>query len=96
MHDFNLLEMRARELKAQQRFRDALSIYLHMVDGDSSLDAGYLGEKIAECYEALDDLYSAKYWFGRALEENPQVRLKARNARQRLSATGIDHLLEDK
>jgi hypothetical protein len=81
-------------LKDQQRFRDALNIYLHMADGDSSLDAGYLGERIAECYEALGDLHSAKYWYGRAVEENPEVRLAATEARKRLSGIGIDYLFD--
>ena len=96
MHDLNMLEAVARNLKKQDRFRDALHIYLHMADGDPSLDAGYLGERIAECYEALDDLHSAKYWFGRAVEENPDVRQRAAESRQRLQGVGIDHLLDGK
>jgi hypothetical protein len=57
------------------------------------LDAGYLAEVIGECYEALGDLHAAKYWYGRAVEENPSVRMSSVNARDRLKAIGIDHLL---
>lgn len=47
-------------------------IYLFMgADGDQSLDAGYLGERLGECYENLGDLHAAKYWYGRAVEESP-------------------------
>ncbi len=91
--DFNVLEQRARELAESCRWKDALRIYLFMADGDPSLDAGYLGEKIAECYEALGDLYSARYWHGRAVEENPEVRTRSVAARERLAGLGIDDLL---
>ena len=90
--DFNVLERRARELVESSRWRQAMRIYLFMADGDPSLDAGYLGEKIAECYEALGDPYSARYWYGRAVEENPEVRIKSVEARKRLSGFGIDEL----
>jgi hypothetical protein len=92
MHDFNLLEGKARDLRSAGLFRDALNIYLFMADGDPSLDAGYLGERIAECFEALGDLHSAKYWYGRAIEENQEVRIGSVQARKRLSEVGIDYL----
>ena len=63
--DFNVLEQRARELVESSRWREAMRIYLFMADGDPSLDAGYLGERIAECYKAIGNLYSARYWYGR-------------------------------
>lgn len=91
--DFNVLEQRARELGESFRWRDALRIYLFMADGDPFLDAGYLGEKIAERYEALGDLYAAHYWHGRAVEENPDARVRSVAARARLSGLGIDDLL---
>jgi tetratricopeptide (TPR) repeat protein len=94
MFNFNILEQKARSLREQGRFSDALNIYLYMSDGDPSLDAGYLGERIGECYEALGDPHSAKYWYGRAVEENPTVRLAATEARKRLSGIGIDYLFE--
>jgi tetratricopeptide (TPR) repeat protein len=92
-YDFNVLERRAKELVAASRHADAIQIYLFMADGDASLDAGYLAEVIGECYEALGDLHAAKYWYGRAVEENPSVRMSSVNARDRLKAIGIDHLL---
>ena len=91
--DFNVLEQRARELVESSRWREAMRIYLFMADGDPSLDAGYLGEKIAECYEALGDPHSARYWYGRAVEENPEVRTRSVAARKRLSGLGIDDLV---
>lgn len=58
MRDFNLWEQRARELSAAGRPEDALKVYLAMGDGDPSLDAGYLGQKIGECYERVGDLHA--------------------------------------
>lgn len=92
-YDFNVLEKRAKELVATNRYADAIQIYLFMADGDASLDAGYLAEVIGECYEALGDLHAAKYWYGRAVDENPSVRMGSVKARDRLKAVGIDHLL---
>lgn len=64
-----------------------------MADGDPSLDGGYLGKKLGECYELLDDLHAAKYWYGRAVEENPEVRLDCIEARKRLEEVNINALL---
>lgn len=72
---------------------DAIKIYLFMADGDQSLDAGYLGERLGECYENLGDLHAAKYWYGRAVEENPDVRLVSVQARKRLHEVSIDAFL---
>jgi len=72
-HDFNDLEIAAeRHLKAGE-VRKALAIYFFMADGDPSLDGGHLGERIATCYRALGEAHAAKYWYGRAIEENPEV-----------------------
>jgi tetratricopeptide (TPR) repeat protein len=93
-YDFNALERRGQDLIEAGRPRDAISIYLFMADGDPSLDGGYLGKRLAECYEAIGDLHAAKYWYGRAVEENPAVRRDCAAARQRLAAITIDDLLE--
>ena len=93
-YDFNVLEMKAKELCGSGRPQDAIKIYLFMADGDQSLDGGYLGQRIAECYESLGDLHAAKYWYGRAVEENPDVRLDAVKARKRLETITIDKLIE--
>jgi len=42
-----------------------------MADGDRSLDGGYLAMRIGECHEAQGELHAARYWYGRAVEENP-------------------------
>jgi hypothetical protein len=91
--DFNVLEKKAKEFVTSGRHNDALKLYLFMADGDTSLDAGYLGMKIAECYENSGDLHSAKYWYGRAIEENPKVRTTCIEARKRLENVTIDDLL---
>ncbi|WP_275783155.1 hypothetical protein [Pararhizobium gei] len=93
MYDFNDLERRARQLIAEGAFADAIRIYLFMVDGDQSLDGGYLGWQLGECYEKIGDVYAAKYWHGRAVEENPDVRLASSEARRRLHYVNIDALL---
>ena len=93
-YDFNILENRIQELKEEGRIRDALRIYFFMADGDLSLDAGYLGLKIAECYEALGEPYAAKYWYGRAVEEGAGAWRDASEARDRLEHTvTIDDLI---
>jgi len=63
-----------------------------MADGDQSLDGGYLGERIGECYEHLGELDAARYWYARAVEENPEVRIDAAAARKRLGHISIADL----
>ncbi len=92
--DFNLLEQAAAKAIDEMRFKDALRIYFFMSDGDASLDGGYLGEVIGQCYEALDDVPAARFWYGRAIEENPEVCLKSREARTRLGRESYDDLLK--
>ena len=88
-YDFNKLETTAASLKDEGRYRDALCIYLWMADGDASLDGGYLGGRIAECYERLGEADAARYWYGRAIEENPAVRLDEAAALARLGNISI-------
>ena len=92
-YDFNVLEKRAQELIDAGRSKDAIRIYLFMADGDPSLDGGYLGKKLGECYERIGDPHAAKYWYGRAVEENPSVRLDCIAARKRLEGITIDDLV---
>jgi hypothetical protein len=94
--DFNVLERRAGELIEAGRARDAIKIYLFMADGDPSLDGGWLGKRLAECYERMGDLHAAKYWYGRAVEENREAWPDCLAARQRLSAVTIDDLVSPK
>jgi hypothetical protein len=93
-YDFNVLEKKAEELMKAGRPNDAIRIYFLMADGDQSLDGGYLGQRIAECYESIGHLYAAKYWYGRAVEENSFVRTACVEARKRLDAlVNIDDLV---
>lgn len=91
-YDFNKLETTAASLKKDDRYWDALRIYLFMADGDPSLDGGYLGGCIAECCEHLGQLDAARYWYGRAVEENPAVRIGDAAARERLGDISIADL----
>jgi tetratricopeptide (TPR) repeat protein len=91
-YDFNKLEVRALELAEAGSIKDALRIYLWMADGDPSLDGGYLGGRIGECYEHLGELDAARYWYARAVEENPEVRLPEAQARERLGDISISDL----
>lgn len=94
-YDFNVLGKAAAELIEKERYQDALKIYFFMIDGDSTLEAGFYGERIGYCYEMMGELNAAKYWYGRAVEENPAVDFY-RNARERLSNIGIDDLIDAK
>jgi hypothetical protein len=60
-YDFDKLEVAAASLMSEGRYGDALRIYLFMADGDQSLDGGYLGEHIGECYEHQGELDAARY-----------------------------------
>lgn len=91
--DSNKLERTASSLIEEGRPKDALRIYLFMADGDPSLDGGYLGGRIARCYEELRELDAARYWYGRAVEENLEVRIEEAHARSRLGNISISDLL---
>jgi len=71
--DMNALERKARDFLDARKFDAAREVYLVMGDGDPSLDAGYLGHRIGTTYEAEGRLMEAKYWYNRALEENPEI-----------------------
>jgi len=94
-NDLNVLERAARRFMATGEFAKAIRIYLSMADGDPSLDAGYLGEKLGECYEALGQLDAAKYWYGRAVEENPEVRTLAKQRREALAALTVADIVPE-
>jgi hypothetical protein len=92
-YDFNVLEKAAKELINSGRPLDAIKIYLFMAEGDQSLDGGYLGKRLGECYEMAGDLHAAKYWYGRGVEENPEGRLECLEGRKRLEGVSIDDLV---
>jgi hypothetical protein len=87
------IEAKAQKLLDLKLPHEAVKIYLFMADGDQSLDGGYLGRRIAECYEKMNDLHAAKYWYGRAIEENPVVLVDCVEARKRLEYVTIDDFL---
>jgi len=87
-YDFNVFERRAKELIAADRPKDAIAIYLFMADGDPSLDAGYLAERIGHCCELLGEFHAARWWYGRAVEENPEI-ARYEEARRRLEHVPI-------
>ena len=90
--DYNELEISAQRMIGLARFDAAIHIYLFMADGDPSLDGGYLAERLGQCYEESGKLYEARYWYGRAVEENPHVRLESIQARQRLESAVISEI----
>ena len=47
----------------------------------------------ASATKSLGDLHAAKYWYGRAVEENPEVRLVSTESRKRLQRVGIDDII---
>ena len=91
--DFNALEKAAIGAIDNGRFADAIRIYLFMSDGDSSLDGGYLGERLGYCYEALGDIAAARFWYSRAIEENPEARQDSVAALLRLGRDTYEELL---
>ncbi len=91
--DFNQLEKAADRLMSMEKFNDACAIYYFMADGDPSLDAGYLGFKIGVCYEKRGDMQAAKYWYGRAVDENPTIQ-RYIDAKNRLVDIGVEPLIK--
>lgn len=94
-YDLNILETAAARYTTSGEFEKAIRIYLFMADGDSSLDGGYLGEKLGQCYEAIGNLVAAKYWYGRAIEENPDVRQHAVERRKALDNVDVTDIVAD-
>lgn len=90
----NRLEQAGQGHMASAAFREALAVYFELADGDPSLDAGYTAMRIGECYEGLSELHAARYWYGRAVEENPSVP-EYRAARARLEDLDLAGLVKD-
>ncbi len=93
--DMNVLERSAAQFYRSGEFAKAIRIYMFMADGDPSLDGGWLGERIGQCYEHLGELNAAKYWYGRAIEENPQVCLLAKERRAALARVAVDDIVSN-
>ena len=88
-HDFNRLERLAQQFMQSGQIDDALKIYFFMANGDNSLDGGYVGMQLGSCYERKGELVAARYWYGRAVEENPEIP-QYRECRDRLPAISVD------
>lgn len=71
--DFTKISTFAYRLEETGTYSEAIKIYYCLCDGDSSLEAGYFAQRISICYEKLGDKFAAKYWAGRAVEENPTI-----------------------
>ena len=91
--DHATLETSAMELLQRGRPADALKIFYWLAEGDPSLDGGYLGWRIGQCYEALGDLNAAHYWHRRAVQENPTLRTLSAEALRRIGELSLDDLL---
>lgn len=88
-----ILQSSGMELLQRGRPADALKIFYRLAEGDVSLDGGYLGWRIGQCYEALGDLNAARYWHSRAIEENPRDRTLSAEALRRIGDVSLDDLL---
>lgn len=75
------------------RYDAAIAMYLHMAEGDPSLDGGSLGHALGFCYERLGDLHAARYWYGRAVEENPGIEAYRRDFERMSSVRAEDIVL---
>ena len=92
-YDFNVLSAAAADFYRQNRFRDSLKIFLFIAVIDT--ESGFYSERVGSCYENIGDLHSAKYWYGKAVKENPTIEPYVR-ARERLKHVNIDFLLDPK
>lgn len=92
-HEPNSLYGLVYGLKDKGLHKEALDILYEMADGDPSIEAGLYGYLIGECYEQIGDQMAARYWYGRAEEENPKI-TKYAEARRRLESANIDSLVE--
>ena len=91
-HSAAALETSAMELLQRGRAADALKIFYRLAEGNASLDNGYLGWRIGQCYEALGDVHAARYWHGRAVEENASLRTLSAEALARIGELPLDDL----
>jgi tetratricopeptide (TPR) repeat protein len=90
--DVNAVMSTANWFRNEGDFQSALELYLFLADGDPSLDGGWLGVQIAECYEALGRMNEARYWAGRAENENPTLPDR-REIRERLGSIDVDDMV---
>lgn len=91
--EMSALQSSANELLQRGRPADALKIFYCLAEGDATLDGGYLGWRIGQCYEALGELSAARYWHSRAVSENPALRTLSAEALKRIGVPSLDDLL---
>jgi hypothetical protein len=91
--DFTKISTFANRLEEIGKYSEAIKIYYCLCDGDSSLEAGYFAHRISTCYEKLGDNFAAKYWAGRAVEENPTIG-QYTEQREKFSSVEILNLLD--
>lgn len=90
--DVNKMQRFADRCAREGEYGTAISVYMHMAEGDPSLDGGSLGHAIGHCYEKSGKLHEARYWYTRAFEENPAVDLYRRDC-ERMRAVRVEELL---
>jgi tetratricopeptide (TPR) repeat protein len=91
--DPNELQAFADQSMRAGRYKTALEIYHFLADGDPSLDGGSLAHAIGQCHEQLGEPFAARFWYGRAAEENPAVELYRRDA-ERTRDLRVEDLVE--
>lgn len=91
--DSETLQAFANQCLSDERIGTALAVYLHMAEGDPSLDGGSLGHAaVGECYEKLGGPHAARYCYRRAAEENPDIDLYRRDF-GRMASVRVEDLL---
>lgn len=91
--DFNLINHCADQAFSDGNFLDAIAVFLFWAELDSSLEAGYVGFRLANCYERLGDKVSARYWAARCLFENPNVQ-EYMDLVDNLGKSDLDHIID--
>ena len=86
--DFNKIERIGSGLIRDQKFKEAVDLYVCLCDGDDYFEAGWYAYQISYCYDQLGDKFMAKYWAGLAVRENPALE-KYAHQRQKFSDVGI-------
>jgi tetratricopeptide (TPR) repeat protein len=91
--DLNVLQKYASKYLEVGEFDEAIALFLEIAHSDKTLDAGYLAERIGFCYEQKRQFHVAKYWYDRAVEENPEIEAY-KTAARRFTALTVDELVD--
>jgi hypothetical protein len=71
--DLNNIVAKIDKLIHEERYNDALFLLYYISIDDPSLEAGYYAYLIGKCYEETNNITGARFWYKRAVEENPEV-----------------------